>query len=65
MCHIAPQPTMEIQYNPNLSAENWINKSRSTDAIEKVALLEKQSLKEFQCYMGLFFEETLKIVLNE
>ena len=65
MCHILPQPTTEIQYNPNLSPENWINKSSSNDIIEKVALLEKQSLKEFQRYKGLFVEETLKIVLSE
>ena len=65
MCHILPQPTTEIQYNPNLSKENWINKSSSNDVIEKVALLEKQSLKEFQHDRGLFVEETLKIVLSE
>ena len=65
MCHILPQPTTEIQYNPNLSPENWINKSSSNDVIEKVALLEKQSLKEFHHYRGLFVEETLKIVLSE
>ena len=50
MCHIVPQPITEIQYNPDLPLENWINKSSSTDIIEKVALLEKQSLKEFQRY---------------
>ena len=58
MCHILPQPTTEIQYNPNMSPENWINKSSSNDIIKKVGLLEKQSFKMFQCYRGLFVEET-------
>ena len=62
MCHIVPQPITEIQYNENLSPENWINKISSTDLIEKAAFLEKQCLKEFQPYGGLFVEETLNIV---
>ena len=62
MYHIVPQPTTEIQYNQNLSPENWMNKISSTDVMEKTAFLEKQCLKEFQPYRGLFVEETLNIV---
>ena len=65
ICRIIPQPTIEIQYIPDLALENQINKSSATDIIEKVALLKKRSLEEFQRFRGLFVKETLKIVLNE
>ena len=65
-----PNPNQRIQKTSAEFAEKWffldwlcwINKSRSTDIIAKVALLEKQSLKQFQRYRGLLVEETLKSI---
>ena len=65
-----PNPNQRIQKTSAEFAEKWffldwlcwINKSRSTDIIAKVALLEKQSLKQFQHYRGLLVEETLKSI---
>ena len=64
MCHVVLQPTTEIQYNPDLPLENWINKSSSTDIIEKVALFEKQSLKEFQRYRSFICWRDTKYCLK-
>ena len=55
MCYIVP-PT---------NSWDTIEKIQYKRYNRKVALIEKQSLKDFQRYRGLFVKETLKIVLNE
>ena len=48
------QTTTDLQYNPQLSPENWLNKLSSSNILEKVNTLESNSLNIFRLYQGKY-----------
>ena len=50
--HIETKPAADLQDNPQLSPENWLNKLSSNNILEKVNTLESNSLSIFRLYRG-------------
>ena len=52
--HIQTKPATDLQDNPQLSPENWLNKLSSNNILEKVNTLESNSLNVFRLYQGKY-----------
>ena len=65
MCHIVRQPKTFLQYDSSLSPAKWWGKSSVQQLLEKVHILEKDYITEFQRYRGQFIEEMIECVIRE
>ena len=60
-----PQPKTFLQYDPSISPAKWRGKNSVQELLEKVQILEKDYISEFQRYRGQFIEEMIECVTQE
>ena len=65
MYQTVPQPKTFLQYDPSISPAKWRGKNSVQELLEKVQILEKDYISEFQRYRGQFIEEMIECVTQE
>ena len=63
--HIETKPATDLQYNPQLSPENWLNKLSPNNNLEKVNTLESNSLNIFRLYRGKYITSIIDEIKQE
>ena len=63
--YIETKPANDLQYNPQLSPENWLNKLSPNNNLEKVNTLESNSLNIFRLYQGKYITSIIDEIRQE